>query len=163
MYTGDGPGRWIVTASDVQLRQAEPKDAGAIAAVVQQVVLDPEPVGLTPTMEAEQVASWLHRQADQGCIVLAELNGQIVGFGALDFSTEAPDDATIGVWILPQWRRRGIATQVGEWLIDFARQAGYRRIRGRLPSGNEAALSFLSSLGALVPLRNPNMTFELPL
>jgi hypothetical protein len=47
--------------------------------------------------------------------------------------------------------------------VDFARENGYRRIRGRLPEGNEPALSFLSAIGAMVPLRNANMTFELPL
>jgi len=52
---------------------------------------------------------------------------------------------------------------LGESILDFAREAGYRRIRGRLPANNEPALSFLSGLGALVPLRNPEMRFELPL
>ncbi|KAA0232009.1 GNAT family N-acetyltransferase [bacterium] len=60
-------------------------------------------------------------------------------------------------------RRRGLATALAEELLEFARERGYRRIRGRLPDGNEPALSFLSSIGAMVPLRNPDMSFELPL
>ncbi|MCK9520481.1 MAG: GNAT family N-acetyltransferase, partial [Dehalococcoidia bacterium] len=60
-------------------------------------------------------------------------------------------------------RRRGLATDLADELLAVARDKGYRRIRGRLPEGNEPALSFLSSIGAMVPLRNPNMTFELPL
>ena len=58
---------------------------------------------------------------------------------------------------------RGLATSLAEDLIEFARERGYRRVRGRLPDGNEPALSFLSGIGAMVPLRNPDMTFELPL
>ena len=67
------------------------------------------------------------------------------------------------VWVLPDHRRRGLATDLAEMLVAFARDRGYRKIRGRLPEGNEPALSFLSSIGAMVPLRNPDMTFELPL
>ena len=74
-----------------------------------------------------------------------------------------PEIGTLGVWVLPDHRRRGLATTVADELLEFARDHGYRRIRGRLPDGNEPALSFLSSIGAMVPLRNPDMSFELPL
>ena len=47
--------------------------------------------------------------------------------------------------------------------LEHAREKGYKRIRGRLPQNNEVALSFLSSIGALVPLYNPEARFELPL
>jgi AcrR family transcriptional regulator len=56
-----------------------------------------------------------------------------------------------------------LATDLADAILEFARERGFRRIRGRLPEGNEPALSFLSSIGAMVPLRNPDMTFELPL
>ena len=63
----------------------------------------------------------------------------------------------------PIAKRLPRATDLAERLIAFARDKGYRRIRGRLPDNNEPALSFLSAIGAMVPLRNPDMTFELPL
>ena len=37
------------------------------------------------------------------------------------------------------------------------------RIRGRLPQQNQIALSFLSGIGALVPMYNPETIFELPI
>ncbi len=40
---------------------------------------------------------------------------------------------------------------------------GFQRVVGRLPESNEPALSFLSSIGGLVPIINPDMRFELPL
>jgi GNAT superfamily N-acetyltransferase len=86
-----------------------------------------------------------------------------IAFGTLDITTMEPETGLLGVWVLPEHRRKGLATDVAEAVIEFAREKGYRRIRGRLPEGNEPALSFLSSIGAMVPLRNPNMTFELPL
>ena len=60
-------------------------------------------------------------------------------------------------------RRQGHGTALAEEALAFARERDYRRIRARLPEDNEAALSFLSSIGALVPLTNPGTTFELPI
>lgn len=67
------------------------------------------------------------------------------------------------MWVLPEYRRHGLATDLADAILEFARDHGYKHIRGRLPEGNEPALSFLSSIGAMVPLRNPDMTFDLPL
>ena len=83
--------------------------------------------------------------------------------GRSEASTDEPETAELGVWVLPDHRRRGIATELAEELLALARERGFRRIRGRLPDGNEPALSFLSAIGGMVPLRNPDMTFELPL
>ena len=52
---------------------------------------------------------------------------------------------------------------LAERALEHGRDRGYKRIRGRLPQNNEVALSFLSSIGALVPLYNPEARFELPL
>lgn len=152
-----------MTTVDATIRQATDEDGTAIAAIIARVVQEPNPVGLQSALDADQVRAWLRRLSNQGCIYLGEVDGKAGGFGALDFNTETPDTATLGVWILPEYRRRGLATQIGEHLLEFARDAGYKRVRGRLPADNEPALSFLSGLGALVPLRNPEMRFELPL
>ena len=61
-----------------------------------------------------------------------------------------------------RYRRQGNGTALAEEALAFARARGYRRIRGRLPEQNEPALSYLSAIGALVPLTNPGTSFELP-
>lgn len=144
-----------------ELRRAASSDAECIADIVR--ALGQEDVGLPADFTAVRVREWLKRLGDDGTVIVA-LDGSIpVAFGALDFNTTEPETALLGVWVLPDHRRQGLATAVAEQLVEFARERGYRRIRGRLPEGNEPALSFLSGIGAMVPLRNPNMTFELPL
>jgi ribosomal protein S18 acetylase RimI-like enzyme len=152
-----------MTTASVTVRRATANDAAAIAGIIARVVQEPNPVWFSEPWSEERVQAWLRRLGDQGCLFVAEIDGQIAGFGALDFNTESPDIGVLGAWVLPEFRRRGIATTLGGHILDFARETGYRRIRGRLPENNEAALSFLSSLGALVPLQNPEMRFELPL
>ncbi|HJP41819.1 MAG TPA: GNAT family N-acetyltransferase [Dehalococcoidia bacterium] len=144
-------------------RFALASDSEAIASILRALREEGPDVGLPDNLDAERVREWISRLGDQGCMIV-EFDGSIlVAFAALDFSTTEPDTGLLGVWVLPQYQRRGIATDLAEQLLDFAREHGYRSIRGRLPDGNKPALSFLSSIGAMVPLRNPNMRFELPL
>ena len=144
-------------------RQATQDDAGAVAAVISAVVQEPNPVAFEGPVTAEQVRTWLGRLGGEGGIFLCEVGGKVAGFSALDFNTQEPDTATLGVWLLPEYRRRGLGTALAGCALEFARERGYRRIRGRLPENNEVALSFLSGIGALVPMYNPEMRFELPL
>jgi ribosomal protein S18 acetylase RimI-like enzyme len=144
------------------LRRATPDDAEAVAAIIRG--LGDENVQLPGTLTSpDQTRAWIKRLGEDGTIVVAYDGSIAVAFGALDFSTVEPETALLGVWVLPDHRRRGLATDLAEELLEFARDKGYKRIRGRLPDGNEPALSFLSSIGAMVPLRNPEMSFELPL
>lgn len=146
----------------IELRKATTKDAEEVADIIRR--LAGERTGLSKELaDADRARSWIERLGDQGAIYVA-VDGSIpVAFGAIDFNTMEPETGTLGVWVLPDHRRRGLATELADLLIEFAREHGYRRIRGRLPDENEPALSFLSSIGAMVPLRNPEMSFELPL
>lgn len=144
-------------------RQATINDAEAIARVIAEVLKEPDPVGFSEPMTPDQVRTWISRQGGEGGCFLAIIEGRVVGFAALDFNTQEPDTVVLGVWMLPEARRKGIGTALAEYALGFARDKGYKRIRGRLPQNNEVALSFLSSIGALVPIYNPEARYELPL
>ncbi|MDW8046190.1 MAG: GNAT family N-acetyltransferase [Chloroflexota bacterium] len=146
----------------IRIERATAADAEAIASIVRGLGKD-ENIGLPAEFDAETARTWLSRLGENGVILLAYEGSIPVAFGAIDYSTVEPNTALLGVWVLPDFRRRGIGTALAEELLEFARERGYKRIRGRLPEGNEPALSFLSSIGAMVPLRNPDMRFELPL
>lgn len=160
MATDDGQ-------TEPNLRLASSADAAAIAAVIEDVVSGPNPVGFDAPMSVDEVARWVERLGDAGAIYLAEVGtgatAEVAGFGALDFNTQEPDTATLGVWLKSAHRRRGIGTRLAERLLEHAREHGFSRVVGRLPDANEPALSFLSSIGGLVPIINPDMRFELPL
>lgn len=149
-------------ARTIEIRAATLADAEEIADIVRS--MSGEAVALPAEFsEPARVREWIERLGSNG-IVLVAVDGSIpVAFGSIDYSTTEPDTAVLGVWVSPMHRRRGLATELAEELLEFAKSKGYRRIRGRLPDGNEPALSFLSGIGAMVPLRNPDMTFELPL
>ena len=149
--------------SDPAYRKATDADAEAIAEIINTIVGEPNPVGFDGPTTPEAVRTWLTRQGDDGGIFLCLLDGQAVGFCAIDFDTQEPDRAVLGVWLLAEQRRKGLGTALAECGLEFARDKGYTRIRGRLPEHNQVALSFLSGIGALVPMYNPETVFELPL
>ena len=149
--------------SEPSYRQATIHDAEAIAEIINTVVREPNPVGFDGPSTAEQARTWLTRLGSEGGIFLCLIDERAVGFSAIDFDTHQPDTAVLGVWLLSEQRRKGLGTALAEYALGFARDKGFKRIRGRLPAQNENALSFLSSIGALVPIFNPEAVFELPL
>ena len=149
--------------AETTTRRAESGDAAAIAAIIEDVVSGPNPVGFDTPMSSDEVERWIERLGEAGAIYLAEADDETAGFGALDFDTQQPDTATLGVWLRSSYRRQGIGTRLAEQLLEHARVHGFLRVVGRLPDANEPALSFLSAIGGLVPIINPEMRFELPL
>jgi len=149
--------------SEPTYRQATIHDAEAVAEIIGVVVKEPNPVGFEGPMTADEVRTWLTRLGGEGGIFLCVIDGKVIGFSALDFDTHQPDTVVLGVWLLPDQRRKGLGTSLAEYALGFARDKGYKRIRGRLPQQNQIALSFLSGIGALVPMYNPETVFELPI
>lgn len=145
------------------IRRATPEDAEQIAEIIAEVVSDPDPVGFDHAWTPAEVRSWIHRQGENGAMFVVDDGRHVLAFAAMDFDSSKPDECTFGAWVRARNRRQGHGTVLAEEALAFARQRGYKRIRARLPDQNEPALSFLSSIGALVPLMNPGTTFELPI
>ena len=147
----------------LNIRRATRDDATHISEVVSEVIADPNPVGLDGPLSPDEVDEWLSRQGDHGALFVAEDEGEVIGFASVDFDSGRAHECSIGAWIRPAWRRQGHASALIEETLAFARDRNYRRVRARLPDGNDAALSFLSSIGALVPIMNPGAQYEMPI
>ncbi|MCK9485173.1 MAG: GNAT family N-acetyltransferase [Dehalococcoidia bacterium] len=146
------------------IRRATKADAGQISEIIAELIREPDPVALAGTRTPQEIEEWMDRQGDHGAFFVVEDDrGRLLGFATVDFNSAEPDAATFGAWIRQQNRRQGHGTALAEYSLAFARQQGYGRIKARLPRDNQPALSYLSSIGALVPLFNPGTTFELPI
>ncbi len=145
----------------VEVRRATPEDAEQIADIVKELLDEGRSVAFN-MMDADEIRTWMDRQGDDGAIFVLDDGRFLLGFAALDFDSSRPHESTFGAWIRERNRRQGFGTALADEALAFARERGYKRIRGRLPGNNEPALSYLSSIGALVPLKNPGTTFELP-
>ena len=146
---------------EITIRLATAADDAAIADVIHNARLAAEDTGFDHDYTAQETRQWREQlERENGGVIVAHAGTVPAGFGVLERVAEGV--ASLGVWVAPAFRRRGLGTNIATSTLDFARERGFRRIRGWMLQG-ESALSFLGSIGALVPLVNPNMEFELPL
>ena len=145
------------------VRSATRADADQIAEIIGEIILEDNPVGFDREWSEDKVAAWIDRQGDDGTMLVVDDGRHLLGFAAIDFDSAEPDECSFGSWIRERNRRQGYGTALANEALAFARDRGYKRIRARLPEKNEPALSYLSAIGAMVPLRSPGTRFELPI
>jgi putative acetyltransferase len=145
-------------------RKATRDDAAAIAAVAAEVRDElGEASGLPGPMTLEDVSDRLAGYGDKGAMFVCKGDEGVCGFAALEPEPREEGCAFMGVWLRPSVRRQGMGRWLALMAVDFARTAGYRKARGTVPAGNEAALSFFSEIGALAQMVGADMEYELPL
>lgn len=144
------------------VRSATAEDAEQISEVIDELLAEDTLVYFTESLSPDEVRAWMSRQGDNGAMLVIDDGRFIRGFAALDFDSSKPDERSFGSWVRARHRRQGHGNALAAEALAFARQRGYRRIHGRLPERNEAALSYRSAIGALVPMTNPGASLELP-
>lgn len=149
----------------IQLLRAGRRHAAAIARVGQEILAEmgAQAAALALPMTAEGVAQRITAYRGRGAMFLARDGRRPVAFAALEPDASDPDTCVLGVWVLRDYRRRGIGRELALMALEVARGKGYRRLRGTIPEGNEAALSFFGELGSLAQAVGGGMQYELPL
>jgi ribosomal protein S18 acetylase RimI-like enzyme len=136
--------------------------AGPIAAVVAAINAEGGDKALPPKMTAEDVVALVRRLADRGGVFYCADDGHVIAFARVQPDQADPDTAIMGVWVLSSHRRKGIGTELARMGVEFARDAGYAKLRGTIPASNEPALSFFGAIGPIVQLEAGGMGYELP-
>jgi L-amino acid N-acyltransferase YncA len=145
------------------VRRATAEDAEQISEIISEVLTEGVPVACEQPMAPDEVRDWLVRMGDGGAMFAIDDGGtRVLAFAIVDPTEDDPEECVYGAWVRIEERRKGLATQLAEQALAFAREQGYKGIRGRLPEANEPALSYLSAIGAMVPFTNPGAHFELP-
>jgi ribosomal protein S18 acetylase RimI-like enzyme len=152
-------------ADKVRLVRADRRHAAAIARLGQAIIAEmgAQAAALLQPMTAEAVARRLASYRGRGAMFLAREGRRPVAFAALEPDPNDADASVLGVWVLKEYRRRGIGRELALMALELARQRGYRRLRGTIPEGNEAALSFFGELGSLAQAVGGGIRYELPL
>ncbi len=155
MTTGQAP---------IRLLRAKIHDADGVHQVMNGVVADggPQRNGIDRMVTPDSVAQWIRDLGERGALFLARVDERAAGAAALEPTAE-PDAARLRVWVLPQFRRMGLGTELGQAATQFARERGYKRVIGHVPEGNEPALSYFSTVAGLTNLQPESLRFELPL
>lgn len=136
--------------------------APGVARVINAIVAEGENMALPGRTSAAWVRERIAQWGERGGIFYASERDRVVAFASLQPVESEPGTAVLGVWVLPEYRRRGLGTELSRLGIEFARDAGYAKVQGTIPAENEPALSFFSAVGPIAAIEGGGMRYELP-
>jgi L-amino acid N-acyltransferase YncA len=136
--------------------------APGVANVVNSIVAEGPNMALPGRMNADQVKDWINELGERGGMFYALVRDKVVAFAALRAMDEEAGTARVGVWVLPEHRRRGLGMELSRAAIEYARARGYSKLQGTIPGDNESALSFFSAVGPIAAIEGGGMRYELP-
>lgn len=143
-------------------RQATTDDAAAVHSVAQTLWDElGDRSGFPQQPTADGIAGIIG--GDKSAVFVCEQDGAVCGFSTASPDADSPERAAMGVWLLPSARGHGTGRELALMATDFARDAGYQKLRGTLPPNNEQALSFFSEIATLAQVVGQGMEYELPL
>jgi len=158
------------------IRPALPDDADAIANVHiaswRAAYRGQLPDAYLAALDTERSArGWSQTLADsKSDVVVAEQDRNIVGFASLSPSRDADADSKVGeitsIYLLSEYWRRHIGTELFEALLQCASKRGYSEITLWVLASNQQARDFYESRGFFVDgaekhePRPPDLTFH---
>ena len=125
------------------VRPAEATDADAIADVIAAV----EPELLVAQIGRDERSERIRGlvEARQNVWFVADADGSIVGELGLALGEPAP--ASLGLSVLPTWRRRGIGSALLSHALEWARENAVHKVAADVFPENTPALSLLRKHG----------------
>ncbi len=132
------------------LRVADTDDAEAIAAIYNRVVeTSTATFDLVPRSLDEQ-RDWIARRSGAHVVIVAELDGQVVGYGSLSPYRDRPAYSTSvedSIYIDHRHLGRGLGRALLDELVDRARDHGFHAIFARIVGGHDASLALHRAAG----------------
>ena len=135
---------------DVRIRRATPADAPAIAAIYNhEVEHETSTFDLVPRSAQDQLDWQNAREGAFGGFV-AELAGEVVGFGALSpYKERAAYRTTVedSVYVRRDMGRRGIGRVILAHLLDTAADGGFHAVMARITTLSVGSIGLHENLG----------------
>ncbi len=140
----------IVSRPGVPVRLAGPGDAEAIRAIYNlEVTESTVTFDLVPRTVADQLA-WLAEHEGVHPAIVAEMDGEVVGFGSLAPYRSRPAYATNvenSVYVRRDRRGLGCGRAVLSELLRLATVHGFHTVMARIVGGHEASISLHRACG----------------
>ncbi|MBV1699415.1 MAG: N-acetyltransferase [Hyphomicrobiales bacterium] len=145
----------------MKIRPARDADAAEINAIFNHEVEHSAPLWIeTPVTLAERQEWLAARRADELPVLVAEVDGRVLGFGSYGpFRLYEGFRPTVehSVYVAPAARRGGVGRALLAALIDSARSQGKKVIVAAVDSENEASLFLHVTMGFVETGRMPRI------
>jgi phosphinothricin acetyltransferase len=134
----------------VEIRQARLSDAQAIADIYNEAIATTIATMDTEPKTAEERTRWLQSHDDRHPILVAEIDGVVVGWASLTEWSDRPayaDTAESSFYVRSTDRGRGIGRKLKETTIEEARRLGFHTLIARITEGSAESLHLNESTG----------------
>jgi RimJ/RimL family protein N-acetyltransferase len=136
----------------VTVRQAAPSDAAGIARVLETVARERVHSAIERAWTADEQRAYLASLSEREAFhVAVTAAGDVVGYQSLDrYSTALSSMAhvgTLGTFLLPDWRQRGVGRSLFDATLAFALSHAYRKLVIQVRGTNVPAQRFYARLG----------------
>jgi L-amino acid N-acyltransferase len=134
----------------VEIRRARVDDAEAI-----RRIYNAEVTGSTVTFDlvprtAEEQVTWLVQRSGAYAALVADVDGQVLGFGSLSPYRDRPAYSTTvedSVYVDRAARGGGVGRALLEALVETARAHGFHTVIARVVGGHEASIALHRGVG----------------
>ena len=134
----------------ISIRHAEERDAEAIRSIYNyEVEHETATFDLVPRSLEDQL-EWQRARTGAFCVYVAELDGEVVGFGALSpykeraaYRTSVEDS----VYIRRDLGRQGIGRAMLSHLLEAAENGGFHAVMARITTLSEGSIALHEALG----------------
>ena len=137
--------RWTVcTMPAMHVRLARSDDAEAIRSIYNHEVLTSMATFDLVERSTEDQVAWLAARSGAFSVLVAELDGDVVGFASLSpFRERAAYRTSVenSVYVHGDHRGHGVADRLLGELLSTARDSGFHCVMARIGGGNEASVA----------------------
>jgi L-amino acid N-acyltransferase YncA len=136
--------------ADISIRFARPDDAEAVCTIYNQGIEDRIATLETELRSPAERRQWLVMRGPRHPVIVAEHDGQMIGWGSLNpFNPRPAYDfvADFSLYVRRDWRGRGVGRQLLERLMALARDLGYHKMVLATFPFNAAGLTLYQRLG----------------
>jgi phosphinothricin acetyltransferase len=134
----------------VTIRDATPTDAVSISRIYNQGIQDRIATLETEERTPEERRAWLLARGPRHPVLVAEIDGAMVGWGSLNVFNPRPaydHVADFSLYVERGWRGRGMGRRLLEALTERARALGYHKLVLSAFPWNEAGMQVYRRAG----------------
>ena len=137
-------------SATVAIRRAQLSDAAAIAHIYNEAILTTVATMDTEPKTPEERTQWLQSHDDRHPVLVAEVDGTVVGWASLTQWSDRPAygaTAETSFYVHSTHRGRGIGRKLKEAILDEARRLGYHTLIARITAGSIESVHLNESTG----------------
>ena len=139
-----------MSVGQISIRHAEERDAEAIRSIYNyEVEHETATFDLVPRSLDDQL-EWQRARTGAFCVYVAEMDGEVVGFGALSpykeraaYRTSVEDS----VYVRRDLGRQGIGRAMLSHLLEAAENGGFHAVMARITTLSEGSIALHEALG----------------